>query len=199
MPKITVIGTTSWGITLAILLAKKNFRVYLWARTKAQANELINNPKSVLSSNVTFPHDLTITSSLQDATQDTDAVILAVPSQSMRQNIQAVKGYLKPTMLIISAAKGLEIGTNKRMSEIIGEEIDPGLRSNICILSGPNLAREILLGMPASAVVANADESIAKKAQELLATPNFTVYTNTDVIGVELGELSKTSSLLVPA
>jgi glycerol-3-phosphate dehydrogenase (NAD(P)+) len=187
MPKITVIGTTSWGITLAILLAKKNFRVYLWARTKAEATELIDNPKSILSSNVSFPHDLTITSSLKDAIQDTDAVILAVPSQSMRQNIRTVKEFLKPTMLIISVAKGLEIGTNKRMSEIIGEETDPGLRSNICVLSGPNLAREILQGLPASAVIANADESIARKAQELLATPNFNVYTNSDIIGVELG------------
>jgi glycerol-3-phosphate dehydrogenase (NAD(P)+) len=105
----------------------------------------------------------------------------------MRQNIRTVKEFLKPTMLIISVAKGLEIGTNKRMSEIIGEETDPGLRSNICVLSGPNLAREILQGLPASAVIANADESIARKAQELLATPNFNVYTNSDIIGVELG------------
>ncbi len=187
MPKITVIGTTSWGITLAILLAKKNIDVFLWARTQKDANDLIENPKTVLSSNVSYPPDLTITSSLEDAFKDSDTVILAVPSQSMRQNIQKIKEFLKPNMLIINAAKGLEVNTNKRMSEVISEEIDAALRPNICVLSGPNLAGEIIRGLPASAVVANADAAIAKRAQELLSSPNFNVYTNSDVIGVELG------------
>ena len=187
MPKVTVIGTTSWGTTLAILLARKNYSVFLWARNEAEASNLINNPKSVLAYNVSFPRGITITSRLKDAVEDADAVILAVPSQSMRQNIQTIKGMLKPPMLIISAAKGLEINTNKRMSEVIAEEIAPELRSNICVLSGPNLAREILRGLPASAVVANADVTVAIRAQTLLATPTFNVYTNSDVIGVELG------------
>jgi glycerol-3-phosphate dehydrogenase (NAD(P)+) len=90
-------------------------------------------------------------------------------------------------MLVVSAAKGLEIGSNKRMSEVIAEEIDPRFQSNICVLSGPNLYKEILYGLPASAVVAAEDEAIARQAQKLLTTPNFCVYTNTDVVGVELG------------
>jgi glycerol-3-phosphate dehydrogenase (NAD(P)+) len=187
MPKITVIGTTSWGITLAILLAKKQSEVFLWARTQKEADELIERPKAVLSTNISYPTDLTITAALEDALENTDAVILVVPSQTMRQNILNIKALLTPKMLIISAAKGLEIETNKRMSEVIGEGIDPALHPNICVLSGPNLAGEILHGLPASAVVANADEAIARRAQELLAAPNFVVYTNSDVIGVELG------------
>jgi glycerol-3-phosphate dehydrogenase (NAD(P)+) len=105
----------------------------------------------------------------------------------MRQNIRLVKDYLKESMLVVSAAKGLEIDSNKRMSEVIAEEIDPRFHSNICVLSGPNLSKEILHGLPASAVVAAADEAIARKTQKLLATPNFCVYTNTDITGVELG------------
>jgi glycerol-3-phosphate dehydrogenase (NAD(P)+) len=105
----------------------------------------------------------------------------------MRKNIRAVKDYLKEPMLIISAAKGLEIGSNKRMSQVITEEIAPRFHSNICVLSGPNLFREILKSLPASSVVAAEDNAVAKKAQKLLAAPNLSIYTNNDVIGVELG------------
>jgi glycerol-3-phosphate dehydrogenase (NAD(P)+) len=90
-------------------------------------------------------------------------------------------------MLIVSAAKGLEIGSNKRMSQVIADEIAPCFRPNICVLSGPNLSKEILNELPAASVVAAADETAANKVQKLLSTPNFCLYTNTDVVGVELG------------
>ncbi|GAG81040.1 unnamed protein product, partial [marine sediment metagenome] len=90
-------------------------------------------------------------------------------------------------MLIVSAAKGLEIGSNKRMSQVIAEEIDPQFWSNICVLSGPNLSREILHDLPAATVVAAENEAVARIAQKLLTVPNLCIYTNTDVIGVELG------------
>ncbi len=90
-------------------------------------------------------------------------------------------------MLIASAAKGLEIGTNLRMSQVIAEEIDPRLHRNICVLSGPNLAREILMGLPAATIAAAEDPDTSRMMQRLLTTPNLCVYTHTDVIGVELG------------
>jgi len=90
-------------------------------------------------------------------------------------------------MMVVSAAKGLELGSCKRMSEVIAEEIDPCCRPNICVLSGPNLSREIIRDLPAATVVAAEDEAVAREAQKLLTAPNFCVYTNTDVIGVELG------------
>jgi glycerol-3-phosphate dehydrogenase (NAD(P)+) len=124
---------------------------------------------------------------LSEALAGAKAVILAVPSQTMRQNMALVAEHLEKSMLIMSAAKGLEIGSNKRMSQVIAEEIDPSFWPNICVLSGPNLSREILLNLPAATVVATSKESVARTAQRLLATPNFCVYTNTDVIGVELG------------
>ena len=133
-----------------------------------------------------FPQ-LSITTSLPEALDDADAVILAVPSQRMRDNIKAASGYLKGSMLVVSAAKGLEITSNKRMSQVIADEISPSFWPNICVHSGPNLSAEILQGLPAVAVVAAWNELIARKVQKLLNTPSICLYTNSDVIGVELG------------
>jgi len=188
MPKIAIIGTTTWGLTLAAILASKKRQVTLWARTEQEAAKLRNaetNP--TLLRNADLPHQLSITSSVSEALADVQAVILAVPSQAMRQNIKSIARYLKSSMLVVSAAKGLEVNSSKRMSEVIAEEIKPQLWSNICVLSGPNLSEEIRHGLPAASVVAAEDEAIARKAQRLLSAPNFCVYTNTDAIGVELG------------
>ena len=188
MPKIAVIGTTSWGMTLGVGLANKKLQVRLWARTEAEAAELRDKgPNPDLLPVTTFPPQLTITSSLNEALADAKVVILAVPAQTIRQNVRLIASHLKGSMLIVSAAKGLEIGSGKRMSQVIAEEIDPRFHSNICVLSGPNLSREVLSNLPAATVVAAEDEAVARIAQKLLAAPNFCVYTNTDVIGVELG------------
>ncbi len=188
MSKIAIIGTTTWGITLGAVLVRKGLEVRLWARTEQEAENLRNSDskQSLLSHNDLY-HQLTITHLLDEAMDDVQAVILAIPSQSMRQNIRLVESYLRKSMLVVSAAKGIEIGSGKRMSQVIAEEIAPRFSSNICVLSGPNLSREILDDLPAVTVVAAVDEAVARKAQKLLASPNFSVYTNTDVIGVELG------------
>ncbi len=188
MSKIAVIGTTSWGITLGVIQARGRNRVNLWARTEEEALTLKNSGTDrPRAPGLIFPPNLTITASLAEATRRVKAVLLVVPSQTMRQNIKRVSPYLKKDMLIISCAKGLEIGSNKRMSQVIAEEIDPRLKSRICVLSGPNLAREISQNLPAATVIAADDEKVAKEAQKLLTAPNFCVYTNTDVVGVELG------------
>ena len=188
MPKIAIIGTTSWGITLGIVLARKGLEVRLWARTEREAIELRDaGPNPTLLSGITFPPQLSVTSLLGEALAEAKVVILAVPSQAMRQNIKLVADHLNKSMLIVSAAKGLEIDSNKRMSQVIAEEIDPQFWSNICVLSGPNLSREILHDLPAATVVAAENEAVARIAQKLLTAPNLCVYTNTDVIGVELG------------
>jgi len=188
MPKVAVVGATSWGTTLGVVLARRGLPVSLLVRTKKEATKLKKTgPNSAVLSDIIFPPQLSITSSLSEALADAAAVILAVPAQTMRQNIKLVAPYLKKSMLVVSAAKGIEIETGKRMSEVIAEEIDPSFHSNICVLSGPNLAREVLHELPAAAVVAAASTKVVRKAHELLTTPNFCVYTNTDVIGVELG------------
>jgi glycerol-3-phosphate dehydrogenase (NAD(P)+) len=188
MVKICVIGTTSWGMTLAVLLARRGIDVKLWARTEEEAEKLrIKGPDRRVMGSTEFPPSLSVTSSVKDAMSLSGAVIMAVPSQTMRQNVVAVKPYLKTYKLIISAAKGLEIGSNKRMSQVIADEIDPVYHKNICVISGPNLFREILEELPAAAVVAAENEATAQKAQKLFGGPNFSVYTNDDMVGVELG------------
>jgi len=188
MPKVAIIGTTTWGITLGVVLAGRKVEVGLWARTEEEAAELGNaGHHSGVFSGVTFPTRLQVTSSLDEALTGAKAVILAVPSQSMRQNIKTVAEHLDGSMLIVSAAKGLEVGSNKRLSEVIADEVNPDFWPNICILSGPNLSQEILQNLPAVAVVAAQEEAVARKAQRLLNTPSLCLYTNTDVIGVELG------------
>ena len=188
MLKIAIIGTTSWGTTLGVVIAQKGIEVRLWARTKQEATELKSNgPDSNFFSGITFPPQLLITNQLSEALADAKAVIMAVPSQAVRQNIKLIASYLTKSMIVVSAAKGLEIGSGKRMSQVIAEEINPRFHSNICVLSGPNLAREVLHGLPAATVIAAENNAVARKVQRLLTTPKLCVFTNTDVIGVELG------------
>jgi len=188
MQKVAIIGTTSWGTTLAFMLSRKGLEVRLWTRTEREAIELREKgPNRIQFPGLSFPPEIQVTSQLGEAMADAAAVILAVPSQTMRQNIQPVAKHLTKSMLVISAAKGLEIGSGKRMSQVIAEEINPRFHSNICVCSGPNLAREVLRNLPAATVAAAENQSTARKAQRLLTTPRFCVFTNTDVVGVELG------------
>jgi len=162
-------------------------QVRLWARTEQEAAELRSNGLGLNLSPDALPPQLTITNQLGEALADVKAVILAVPSQRIRENVKLVAGYLDKSTVLVSAAKGLEIGSGKRMSQVIAEEIPPRFHANICVLSGPNLAREILLGLPAATVVAAEKGAVARKAQRLLTTPNLCVFTNSDIVGVELG------------
>ncbi|MBL7166560.1 MAG: NAD(P)-dependent glycerol-3-phosphate dehydrogenase [Dehalococcoidales bacterium] len=188
MPQIAVIGTTAWGATLGAIWAENGLHVSLWARTEEEAIELRGaGPKIPRLDGIKFPSRLSVTNSLKQALSGAEAVILAVPAQTIRHNIRLIAGYLGESMLVLSTAKGLEIGSNKRMTEVIAEEISPEFHSNICVLSGPNLSKEILRGLPAATVVAAESETVCRTAQKLLTTPNLCVYHNTDVIGVELG------------
>jgi glycerol-3-phosphate dehydrogenase (NAD(P)+) len=171
-----------------VALAVKRAEVRLWARTEEEAAGLRNSDfPSELFAGITLPSRLSVTSSLEETLDEAKAVIMAVPSQRMRDNIRAVAPHLDSSMLIVNAAKGLELETNLRMSQVIAEEVPPDFEPNICVLSGPNLSQEILRDLPAAAAVAAHSEAVAKKAQKLLKTPNLCIYTNSDVIGVELG------------
>jgi len=176
MPKATIIGNTTWGNTLASLLSGKGITVKLWTRSQAEAEELNQGTRSYSS-----------TSHMEEALSGADLVIWAVPSQKLRQNVAQTKSYLTNSMLLMSAAKGLEIDGGKRMSQVIAEEIVPALRQQICVLSGPNLAKEIAQGLPAASVIASQDIAIAERARELMQSAKFVLFTTDDVIGVELG------------
>jgi glycerol-3-phosphate dehydrogenase (NAD(P)+) len=186
MQKIAIIGTTSWGITLSILLSSKGADIRLWARTQREANK-IRKKGSDRFPDVTIPETIKITHQMDEALDEASALILAVPSATMRENISRAANNLTKSTIIISASKGLEVGSNKRMSQVIAEEISPRFAVNICALSGPQLSQEIIHELPAAAVVAAEDRNTASKAQRILTCPNFCVFTNTDIIGVELG------------
>ena len=188
MPQIAVIGTTAWGATLGAIWAENGLHVGLWARTAGEAAELSSaEPNPPRLSGITFPSRLSVTSSLAQALSGARAVVLAVPAQTMRHNIGLVSEHLDGSMLVVSTAKGLEVGSNKRMTEVIDEVISPEFHENVCVLSGPNLSKEILRGLPAATVVAAGSEPVCRAAQKLLTTPSLCVYHNTDVVGVELG------------
>jgi glycerol-3-phosphate dehydrogenase (NAD(P)+) len=176
MSKTAIIGNTSWGNTLAALLNDKGITVKLWTRSEAEAEEL--NLET---------HSYSSTSYIDEALGGADLVIWAVPSQKLRQNVSLAQSYLSDSMLLISAAKGLEEDSAKRMSQVMAEEIAPALRQHICVLSGPNLAKEIARGLAAASVIASQDIAIAEKARELMESSKFTLFTSDDVIGVELG------------
>ena len=188
MAGVAIIGTTTWGMTLGVVLARNGLDVRLWARSQQECAKLQNGQvhPEVLA-DVELPPQLSFVTSLEQAMADADAVLLAVPSQRMRQNIKAVSPYLKGSTLVVSAAKGLEIESCKRMSQVIADEISPSFWPNICAHSGPNLALEIMRGLPAVAVVAAWNEGVTRRAQKLLNTPSICLYINGDVIGVELG------------
>jgi glycerol-3-phosphate dehydrogenase (NAD(P)+) len=189
MPKIAIIGTTAWGITLGVLLVRKKLEVSLWARTEQEAAGLTSDKLAsvVIPTGVRLPPTLSVTTSLHEVLSGARAVILAVPSQGMRHNIKLIAEHLNDSVLIVSAAKGLEMDSCQRMSLVIADEIEPRFRHNICVLSGPNLVPEIIKDLPTATVIAAADEAVARKAQKLLTTPALCVYTHNDVVGVELG------------
>jgi glycerol-3-phosphate dehydrogenase (NAD(P)+) len=174
--KVTVVGNTSWGNTLGALLSSKRVPVTLWTRSEAEAEERKLGSRGYFS-----------TSHLEEALREADLVIWAVPSQKLRENVARAKDYLTNSMLLMSAAKGLEVDSGKRMSQVLVEEIGPSLEGQICILSGPNLAGEIARGLPAASVVAARDIALAERAKELVESPQFVITASDDVIGVELG------------
>jgi len=175
MPKVTIIGNTSWGNTLGVLLSGKGATVKLWARSEAEAKELNQGRRSYSS-----------TSHIEEALNGADLAIWAVPSQKLRENVSQAKNYLTSSMLLMSAAKGLEVDSGRRMSQVLAEDIAPSLRKQICVLSGPNLAKEVVQGLPAAAVIAAQDVALAERARELMESPKFFLSTSDDVVGVEL-------------
>ncbi|MBM3132740.1 MAG: NAD(P)-dependent glycerol-3-phosphate dehydrogenase [Chloroflexi bacterium] len=184
--RVAIVGTTAWGSTLGILLASKGFDVKLCARTEAEAERLNRDRKNAAHlPYAVFPDSLRATASPGEAMANTDLVILAVPSQTMRENLRKLRPCIQHSALLLSVSKGVEIETTRRMSEVIGEEI--GSAGGIAVLSGPNFAKEVTLSMPTATVVASADAGVAKAIQQMISTRYFRAYTNEDVIGVELG------------
>lgn len=181
---VGLLGGGSWGSTVASLTAK-NANTMLWARnedTVAEINDHHTNSKYLPGA--LLHKGVKASTSIEEVVGDADLLIMGVPSQHFRQVLRDAKPYIRPWIPIVSLAKGLELGTKMRMTQIIEEEL-PGHPAGV--LTGPNLAKEIHNGQAAAAVIAMVDGVIAKKLQGVFNSGVFRVYTNTDVIGCELG------------
>ena len=182
--RVAVLGAGSWGTTVASLAAR-NAETVIWAR-RAETVDQINREHL----NETYLRGLALnprlraTAALDEAVHDCDVLVVGVPSHSFRDTLKAVAPLLRPWVPVISLAKGLEQVSQQRMTQIIHHEL-AGHPAGL--LAGPNIAREVLQGMAAAAVLAMPDAQVAHALQPLFASPVFRVYTNTDVIGCELG------------
>ena len=188
MKKVTVIGTTTWGTTLGIMLARNNVPVTLLARTSQESNALGSKRQNQrFLPGVEFPEPLGVSDDPETALHGAGMVILAVPCSSFRDNVRLFRSAIAGEPIVLSVSKGLEMETGRRMSQVLEEELPDRLLPRVCVLSGPNLALEIVEGKPASTVVASRQPSVSTEAQRVLMSPSFRVYTNEDMIGVELG------------
>ncbi len=185
---ITVIGAGNWGATLAVLYARAGHDVLLWdrdpERVEAMRETRLNER---YLPGVPLPPSLRLSADLAEAVRERALVVLAVPAQSIRAVADGAAPYLSDEAIVVIAAKGLEIGSGRRMSEVVAESLRPRQRRGIAVLSGPNLAGEIVRELPAAAVVAARHRPTAVRAREVLSTARFRLYVSTDVIGVELG------------
>lgn len=186
--KVAIIGTTGWGTTLGTKLAASGNEVVLWARTEEEATRLNTDRENIAHlPSVRFPDNLKASSSPQEALETAGLAILAVPAQTMRDNLQLIRSYIQNSTMLLTISKGIEIETTMRMSEIISEELGNSLASQIAILSGPNFAKEVVQDLPTTTVIASSNTEVASKIQYIVSSPNFRAYINEDVIGVELG------------
>ena len=183
--RIAVLGDGGWGSTLAALLSNKGYTVTLWGAfadyTKVMARTRLN-PKFLPG--IKIPREIEITNDIKAAVHDKEIIVLAVPSQYTRSILKKVKGNFSQKTIFLSVTKGIEISSSRRISEVIHAELGP---VRLAVLSGPTIAQEVARGIPTTAVAASFDNQIRKFIQEVFTTDRFRVYTNPDVVGVELG------------
>src|SRR6266550_170537 len=185
MVSVGVIGSGAWGTTLACLLAKKGIETTLWEHRPERAIEMQQQRENTLFlPGIRFPAMLYVTSQVAEAAREKDMLLLVTPSQRMRENVRLLAPYVGKETLLVSASKGIEISSLKRMTEVIAEEL-PQARARIAALSGPTISREVAEEKPTAIVVAASEEKIAVRARTILNTIRFRVYTANDLVGVE--------------
>jgi glycerol-3-phosphate dehydrogenase (NAD(P)+) len=187
MTQVSVLGAGSWGTAFSLVLADAGNDVTLWAR-REEVCDTINQRRENTDylPGVELPKTVTATHDTERALQGAEVVVFAVPSQTFRANLEQWAPYIPSSAVMVSMMKGVDLGTLRRMSEVIAEVTDAG-PSRIAVISGPNLSHEIAQREPAASVVACADEEVAQRIQHLVHGPAFRPYTSLDVVGCELG------------
>jgi glycerol-3-phosphate dehydrogenase (NAD(P)+) len=197
MTHAAVFGTGSWGTAFASVLADGGTTVRMWGRRQEVVDQVNGGCNADYLPDLALPSVVRATTDPAEAARGADVIVLAVPSQTLRANLGEWGEVLGDTAAVVSLMKGVELGTTKRMSEVIAEVggVDP---RRIVVLSGPNLAPEIARKQPAASVVACVDEGVAGKVAAAANPPYFRPYTNTDVVGTELcGALKNVIALAV--
>ncbi len=190
MANIGVLGAGTWGTALARMLAVNGHNVTMWSALPQELIELKNTRKHKNLPGCTLPESIACTPDIHEICQGRDILLFAVPSPYVRTTARACLPHLAPFQVIVDVAKGIEAGSLMTMSQVIQSEVDsqPGLQGvRVVALSGPTHAEEVALDLPTAIVASSEDMAAADKAQDIFMNPNFRVYTNNDVIGVELG------------
>ncbi|WP_078428504.1 NAD(P)H-dependent glycerol-3-phosphate dehydrogenase [Alkalihalobacterium alkalinitrilicum] len=188
MSKIAVLGAGSWGTALAMVLADNDHEVKIWGRREIQIteiNDLHTNNKYL--PDVKLPHNIKAFTDIGMTLVDTDAILLVVPTKSIRTVVKLILPYLRTDIPIIHASKGIEPSSSKRISEMIEEELPKGNSNPVVVLSGPSHAEEVSQRQPTTVTVSSLNMDAAEYVQDLFMNQSFRVYTNADLIGVELG------------
>ncbi|HEU4480771.1 MAG TPA: NAD(P)-binding domain-containing protein, partial [Actinomycetota bacterium] len=189
MTRAAFIGAGSWGTTMAALVAEKGeTEAVLWAR-RAELAETINlfheNPPYL--PDIALSEKLRATNDLEEALHGAEVIVMGVPSHGFRNVLKDVVEFAERDAKYVSLTKGLEVDTRKRMSEVLAEEVDGISDACVAVLTGPNLAKEVVKGFPAASTIACKDEDSGRYLQELFHTQTFRCYRNTDVPGSEIG------------
>jgi glycerol-3-phosphate dehydrogenase (NAD(P)+) len=191
MSQIAVIGAGAWGTALSIVLGRKGTQhVRLWAYEKEVCESIAEQRVNLLFlPDERVPECVSPTNSLPTALSGADIVVSVMPSHHCRRLFQNMRPHLRPDMLFVSATKGIEEGSLLRMTEIVGQVVNGsgGFPVRVGALSGPSFAKEVARGDPTAVAIASQDRDLAKMVQSEFSDPNFRVYTNDDVVGVELG------------
>ena len=189
MKKVTVIGSGSWGTALAVMLAQNEHEVMIWSRRQDAVDELIIDRKNEkYLPGIVIPENIQATTDREAAVKDAEIIILAVPSRAVADTVRDFSPYLKDTHILVNVAKGLEPGTLLCLSDVIEREAP---QCKVCVLSGPSHAEEVARGIPTTCLITCEDEAVAKVVQEDFSNARFRLYTNTDMIGVEIGAALK--------
>lgn len=186
--QVAVLGAGSWGTALALVLAENGCNVTLWSRSPEQSreiNDMHSNEKFLPG--VKLHPNVKGTSNIGQAVSGKEAIVLAVPSHAVREISEQIRPYIDDTILIVQTAKGLETGSLKRLSQVIGETLGESFQQSVVVLSGPSHAEEVSAQCPTTIVVASHRLDMAEKAQDLFINSYFRVYTNPDMVGVEIG------------
>jgi len=186
--KIAVIGAGSWGTTLALLLADKGHEVKLWVYEKDLAEEMQKTRENrIYLSGYRLSDNITVTSSIKDAASNSEIMVFVVPSHVARGVIKELSHLVSKDTIIVSATKGIENNTLMPISEVFKEILPKSFHKNLAFLSGPSFAKEVAQKMPTAVALASYDAKVGEFIQQAFSTDNFRVFTNSDVIGVELG------------